>query len=375
MNKTVRRLATLAILVAVGYLGLAPVAVEPVAWDAPGFAGYVGPHARNTRLAGLQHLALGGDHGPEHVAVGPDGRLYVSVASGRVLRMTHDGTGLERWAATGGRVLGFDFDAGGRLIGADALRGLVALDAAGAATLLTDRADGQPIRYANSVVVAANGRVYFTDSSSRFAPGQWGGTLEASILDILEHSATGRVLEFDPATGITRTVLRDLCYANGIALSLDERSLFVAETGAYRIWQVDLGARDASAKAPGSAARVLLENLPGYPDNLMRGLDGRIWVGFAKPRSRPVDAMAGWPLLRKVTVRLPRALWPVPPPYGHVVAFDERGTVVADLQDPDGTYPETTGVTETADRLYVHSLHATTLGWMPTPPMLSGGIP
>jgi len=64
-------------------------------------------------------------------------------------------------------------------------------------------------------------------------------------------------------------------------------------------------------------------------------------------------------------VRLPKALWPVPPAYGHVIAFDEAGTIVADLQDPSGKYPETTGVTEIADRLYVQSLHASALGWMP----------
>jgi len=40
----------------------------------------------------------------------------------------------------------------------------------------------------------------------------------------------------------------------------------------------------------------------------MRGLDGRIWLGFAKPRSATVDGMAGRPWLREVTLRLPRAL-------------------------------------------------------------------
>ena len=68
---------------------------------------------------------------------------------------------------------------------------------------------------------------------------------------------------------------------------------------------------------------VLLDNLPGYPDNLMRGLDGRIWLGFTKPRSAVVDRMAPYPWLRRLTLRLPRAMWPVPPAYGHVIAFTE----------------------------------------------------
>ena len=68
-----------------------------------------------------------------------------------------------------------------------------------------------------------------------------------------------------------------------------------------------------------------------------------------------------------MTLRLPRAWWPIPRPYGHVVAFTEAGRVVADWQDPSGAYPETTSVTETADRMYVQSLHARALGWMPRP--------
>jgi len=97
----------------------------------------------------------------------------------------------------------------------------------------------------------------------------------------------------------------------------------------------------------------------------MRGAEGRIWLGFAKPRSAVVDAMAPYPFLRKITLRLPRFLWPVPPAYGHVIAFNEAGHIVADLQDPSGAYAETTAVTETPERLYIQSLHAETLGWLP----------
>jgi sugar lactone lactonase YvrE len=105
--------------------------------------------------------------------------------------------------------------------------------------------------------------------------------------------------------------------------------------------------------------------LPGYPDNLMRGRDGKIWLGFAKPRNPTIDKLADKPFMRKVTLRLPRALWPIPKAYGHVMAFTEDGQVVRDLQDPSGKYPESTGVTETADRLYIQSLHAKGLGWLP----------
>jgi sugar lactone lactonase YvrE len=170
-------------------------------------------------------------------------------------------------------------------------------------------------------------------------------------------------LEFDPVTKLTRVVASGLSFANGIALSQDQTSLFVNETGKYRVWKISLAANGLDLRQPSSQASILFDNLPGYPDNLMRGTEGKIWLGFAKPRNPTIDGMATKPWLRKLSLRLPRALWPVPKVYGHVMAFTEDGKVVADLQDPGGSYPETTAVLETADRLYIQSLHAKTLGW------------
>ena len=357
----------LLVFAAVAYLALAPVPIEPVAWQAPPAPGYAGAHAQNARLASLQHVVIGNEEGPESIAFGPDGKLYAAVASGAIVRLNPDGSGFEKWADTRGRVLGIDFDSRGRLIAADAIRGLLAITPDGKPELLSDNVAGDPIRYANSVAVAKNGRVYFTDSSRRFGPQAWGGTFNASVHDIFEHSATGRVLEYDLATRRTRTVMSDLCFANGVALSLDETRLFVVETCEYRVWSVDAAANDLSARAAVAGtpqARIVLSNLPGYPDNLTRGSGGRIWLGLVKPRGAAVDKLSTQPLLRKVVMRLPKSLWPIPPNYGHVIAFDEAGTIVADLQDPSGQYPETTGVIETTDRLYIQSLNAKSIAWL-----------
>jgi hypothetical protein len=43
----------------------------------------------------------------------------------------------------------------------------------------------------------------------------------------------------------------------------------------------------------------------------------------------------------------------------------EDGKVVADLQDPSGASPVTTGVTETPDRLYIQNVNGNRLGWLP----------
>lgn len=360
------------LLAALLYLLTWPVPVDPVVWHPPSDAGYTGAFAPNERLKGLNRISLDHDgikeEGPEHIVIGPDGLLYTTVASGRILRMQPDGTQVQSFAETGGRVLGFDFDREGNLIAADAERGLLSIDRAGVVTVLTDHVGSSPIIYADAVIVAADGRMYFTDASTRFGAKQWGGTFEASVLDILEQSATGRVLVYDPALKTTEIVAKGISFANGIALSSDGRALFVAETGRYRIWWIDASVRDlnlSTVAAESSQAGILIDNLPGYPDNLMRGKEGRIWVGLVKPRNPTVDAMAEKPFLRRLTLRLPRSMWPVPVPYGHVVAFLEDGTIVASLQDPTGAYPETTAITETEDRLYIQSLHAPDLGWLP----------
>lgn len=366
---TIRNIAAfVAVLLAAiaAYLLFWPVPAEPVSWLAPTPPGYTGVHAPNTRLSGLRTIDVGDEFGPEHMAIGPDGKLYAAMTSGNLVRMDPDGAHQEVFANTQGRVLGFAFDAGGRMVAADAMKGLFAITADGRVSLLTDHVSpDDPVRYANSVVVAHDGTIYFTDASTRFAPAEWGGTYEASVLDILEQAASGRVLAFDPATARTWVVARGFSFANGIATSADGQTLFVAETGRYRIWRIDSRARDLDVHSGSAQATVLFDNLPGYPDNLMRGRDGRIWAGLFRPRNPAADGLSQKPFMRKVLLRLPRALLPVGAPYGHVFAFTEDGQVSEDLQDPAGAYPETTGATETPDRLYIHSLHAPVIGWLP----------
>ena len=107
------------------------------------------------------------------------------------------------------------------------------------------------------------------------------------------------------------------------------------------MWKIGVAANDVdvSKRRSSAQASVLFDNLPGYPDNLMRGQDGRIWLGFSGPRSPDVDAMAEKPFLRELTLRLPRALWPLPKRYGHVMAFSEDGKVVGRPAGPGGRLP------------------------------------
>ena len=352
------------VLLSMAYSLSWPVPIEPESWKAPSAPGYTDQPAVNQRWGQVNQIDLQGYEGPEHVAISPTGQLYTAVVDGSLLRLNPDGSELEVFVNTGGRILGFDFDALGNIIAADALKGVLKITPDRRIEVLVDEVEGNPIRYPNSVVIASNGMIYFTDSSSRFAPADWDGTFEATMLDIVEQSATGRVIAYDSLSARTRVISQGLSFANGIALSRDEQTLFVVETGRYRLWKIGILANTITIGDESPDASVLLDNLPGYPDNLMRGLEGRIWLGLAKPRNATIDFMSDKPLLRKMVLRFPRFLWPMPESYGHVIAFTETGQIVADLQDPSGGYPETTGVTETDGRLYIQSLHAKSLGWL-----------
>jgi sugar lactone lactonase YvrE len=358
------RLLGIVVLGLIGYFLLWPVPIEPVKWAASPAPPYEGAFSVNHRLGSAKLGSLGEYRKPEHILVGPDGKLYTGVEGGKILRMNPDLTGLEVFADTGGRVLGFGFDARGNFIGADAMRGLVSVTPDGKITLLLTQVNGGKIQYADGLAIAKDGKIYVTDATTRFPASKWGISF-GNMLDMLEQSATGRVIEFDPATGSARIVAHGFAFANGIVVSEDQSSLFVAETARYRIWKVSRAATDLDVGKPTAQATVLFDNLPGFPDNLTRGLDGRIWLGFAAPRVPLMDESS--PFLRKISLRLPRSLMPKPRRYGHVIAFTEDGKIAADLQDPSGGVAVTTGLTETRDRLYVQTIEDVLgIPWVPS---------
>ena len=49
----------------------------------------------------------------------------------------------------------------------------------------------------------------------------------------------------------------------------------------------------------------LIENLPGFPDNLSAGLGGRFWLALILPRNKLLDQLSDAPLARTMIQRLP----------------------------------------------------------------------
>ena len=345
----------LLITIAVLYLLAWPVPIDPVAWHAPLDKGYADPFTINDRLKPARLIDLGDHDGPEDAAIGIDGIVYATTSSGAILRIDPQRGEIGVFAETGGRPLGIETDADGSLLIANAYVGLQRITPDGAVIDLLSHLDGQPLVYANDLAVAKNGIVYFSESSARFGARQSGGTYEASLLDIFEHGGHGRVIEFDPATGSTRVLLDGLNFANGIAISENQAYLMISETGHYRILRHWL-----EGPKVGQTESVL-ENLPGFPDNINNGNNQRFWVGLIAPRNDMLDHLSDRPLLRKIVQRLPAAFRPKAALSSHVIAITGDGVVLENLHDSDARFPMLTGVLETRDSLYLTALFGSNL--------------
>lgn len=353
-----RTFSTIAIVILLlgAYLLLWPVPIDPVVWNVSPNNGYSGAYAPNDGLANIKRISLRGRTGPEDAAFGPDGLLYIATHEGVIVRYDPVSGDVSEFAKTGGRPLGIEFSKDGKLYVADAYRGLLEISKDGNVTVRANQTDsGTPIKFADDLDIAPDGSVYFSDASTRFGAKQSGGTLAASMLDLMEHQLSGRVLRYDPANDKTTIVLDDLSFANGIAMTKNGKHYLVVETGTYSIKKVALDGN--------SDPETIIENLPGFPDNINRNSDGTFWVGIVSPRSAVADALSGQPFLRRVVMRLPAFMRPSAKRHGFVIKINEAGDVLETLQDASGSYALTTGLIEGGDgKRFITSLIEPELG-------------
>lgn len=329
------------------YLSLWPVPIEPVAWDAPVDRGLVDPFAPNKQLQAATAIDLGEFEGPEDATLGPDSAVYATTLSGHVIRIRNRRA--EQFAYVGGRPLGIETDSDGSLVVANSHSGLQRVSMDGTVTNLYGGDDADV--FANNLAIGPDGVIYFTEASRKFGAKEFRDTMKATVYDVMEHGAHGRLLAFDPATGDASVLLDGLAYANGVAISEAGNFLVIVEMNEYRVLKYWL----AGPKA--GSTEVLLENLPGFGDNLKSGLNGRFWLGFAAPRKAIVDALADKPWLRKVIMRLPESIQPEADVSSHVIAFNANGEILMNMHDPEARYPTLTGVLETRANLYLTTLY------------------
>ena len=354
MKKVILRLLITATLGIVGYLLFWPVPIDPVAWDPPPTPELTGQYAQNNELAKTQRLAVNGAK-PEDVAFDKEDRIYTGAEDGYIYRFQPDGSHPEVFTRTYGRPLGLKFDQNGNLIVADADKGLLSVAPDGRIDPLSNHADGVPFRCTNDLDIAADGTIYFTDASYKYP-------LSELKADLFEHRPNGRLLAYDPKTRQTRTVLRDLYFANGVAVSPDQSFVLVNETGTYSTKRVWLNGEKQGQ------AETFIDNLPGFPDGIMSNGRDAFWLAIVNRRDSKLDSLLRRPFLRKVVMRLPNFLQPNIKRYAFVLAVDLNGKVVRNLQDPSPEcFAQIANVVEHKGNLYFGSIGESAIGRLPVP--------
>lgn len=348
--KRVSLFTVLIVAAALVYLLVAPVPISPGAWTPPAAPSLTDIYEQNSRLNGVQRLSLGDGHGPEDVALDSLGRIYAGLDDGRIIQLQAEGTQPRVFADTKGRPLGLIFNPAGNLIVADAIKGLLSINPSGHIETLSTEADGRKYGCLNDLDVASDGTIYFTEASNKFPMSEF-------TSDLLEHQPNGRLLAFDPRTGQTHTILNELYFANGVAISPDGSFLLVVETGVYRVRRVWL-----SGPKRGQTD-VFIDNLPGFPDGISSNGKGKFWLALVTPRDAIFDKLLPHPFLRKIVFRLPKFLQPAPKRYSFVLGLDSTGHVVDNLQDgPPDCYAQIANAVERNGALYFGSIGESSVG-------------
>jgi gluconolactonase len=190
--------------------------------------------------------------GPNGAAIGPDGAIYVAQNGGF--------TWTERVSATTGQKALFPGERPPDYIGGQIQR--VSADGAEVTTLYRD-CDGEPLKGPNDLVFDREGNFYFTDHGKTYGR---------------QRDRTG-VFYASPDGRMIREIIFPLEAPNGVGLSPDGKTLYVAETPTGRVWAFELN-------GPGEVGRRhVLATVPGAPplgvaycDSLCVDAEGNVLV-------------------------------------------------------------------------------------------------
>lgn len=352
MKKIVFRTTFFVILLLAGfliYVGVFGWNIRAVAYDPPEIIEFTGVLAPNERLAGAELFGKGKIIGGEDVAIDRQGRIYTgSVSDGKIYRISPDQENrIEEFADVGLMPVGLKFDPHGNLIVCHNPKGLLSIDPNGQMTVLTDSAEGVPLGFADDLDIASDGRIYFSDATTKFTGNRGNPGWE---YEIMEAKPYGRLLVYDPQTRQTKVLLRDLYFANGVSLSKNEDFVTVLETYRFRVVRYWLTGEKAGSWD------YLNENLPGYPDGLMQNGRGEFWIAIPTPRNALADFFQPRPFLKNIITILPKSWWVRPARYGLVVKMDENGRILESLHDPGGNLSFITNAVEHDGYLYLGTL-------------------
>ncbi|MDA9435149.1 SMP-30/gluconolactonase/LRE family protein [Bradyrhizobium sp. CCBAU 51627] len=215
----------------------------------------------------------------------PAGRyvLFSDIPNNRIMRFSEDDGHCSVYRQPSMNSNGNTIDREGRLITCEhSGRRVTRTELDGSITVIADKYNGKKLNSPNDAVVTSDGAIWFTDPAYGI-----GGFYEGIKAD--QEQEKHNVYRVDPKSGDVKVVVDDFVEPNGIALSPDEKKLYVIDTGFtdgpdnpshIRVFDLDAAAGKVSN------SKVFAEMpKPSITDGLRTDRDGRVWcsVGWGDP--------------------------------------------------------------------------------------------
>ncbi|XP_065856567.1 protein STRICTOSIDINE SYNTHASE-LIKE 6-like [Euphorbia lathyris] len=288
------------------------------------------PATKNGRmLQGSEFVGQGKLLGPEDILYDNElGVIYTGTSDGWIKRVTVNESVSDSvvtdWVNTGGRPLGLAMDTDNNgVIVADAHKGLLKISKDGSIEVLTEEAEGKKLMFTDGVEVAKDGKIYFTDASYKYG-------IEDFMWDILEGRPHGRLLSFDPITKITKVLVDQLYFSNGITISPDQDYLVFCETPMRRCRKYYIEGEKKGR----------LENfieLPAVPDNIHYDGNGHFVIASATEITTFWKLALKYPIVRKIAGMALKLAGPsilVGQKNGGIFIADLDGILISQYTDP-----------------------------------------
>ncbi|KAJ4708761.1 Strictosidine synthase [Melia azedarach] len=314
----------------------------------------------NSYLQSVIKLGEGLLKGPEDVCIDRNGVLYTASRDGWIKRLHRNGT-WENWKFIDSHtLLGLTITTtkdhqNDDLVVCDTKKGLLKISEEAGVTVLASHVNGSKISFADDVIAASDGNLYFSVASTKFGPEDW-------YLDLLEAKPHGQLLKYDPSLNETSILLDGLGFANGVALSRDEDYLVVCETWKFRCLKYWL-----KGKSKGKT-EIFIENLPGGPDNIKLAPDGSFWIALIQLSSRGLEFVHTSKATKQLIASFPKMIKLFIPAdrKATVINVAPNGNIIRKFDDPTGNVMSlVTSALEFDDNLYLGSLNSNFIGKLP----------
>jgi gluconolactonase len=206
----------------------------------------------------------------------PAGRYLVwsDIPNDRMMRYDEMSGTVALFRSPAGYTNGNTVDRQGRLVSCEhGNRRVSRTEHDGSITVIASHYRGKRLNSPNDVVVRSDGSIWFTDPSYGIDSDYEGHKAESEI-------GACHVYRVDPQTGEVRVVADDFVRPNGIAFSVDERRLYVADTGATHVKDGPRHIRvfDVSDDGALSGGGVFASCSSGLFDGFRVDEAGRLWT-------------------------------------------------------------------------------------------------